>query len=104
MTITDSTNTSRRLAMVAFLVLIVGLPVWVWYCLIAVVHFDGALVLPGAAFWSHVSPPSLEGAAFYLAWLGLQAALYRFLPGRLEKGQPLPDGSRLTYRLNGLAS
>jgi Delta14-sterol reductase len=94
----------RRLNMVAFVLLMVGLPIWVWYCLIAVNHYDGALVWPGAEFWSHVEPPSLEGFLFYMGWLALQATLYHFLPGKPEEGQPLPDGSRLTYRLNGLLS
>lgn len=89
---------------VAYVVLITCLPIWVWYCLIAVTEYGGALVVPDAAFWSHVQPPSLEGFAFYAGWLALQASLYHFLPGKPEQGQPLDDGSRLTYRLNGLAS
>ncbi len=104
MSATPPSNAVRRFNMVAFFVLITGLPVWVWYCLVAVMHYDGALVWPDAEFWSHVEPPSLEGALFYVGWLGLQAALYHFLPGQLEEGQPLPDGSRLPYRLNGLLS
>jgi protein-S-isoprenylcysteine O-methyltransferase Ste14 len=90
--------------MTAFVILMVGLPIWVWYGLVAVTRFDGALVFPSAEFWSHVEPPSLEGLLFYVGWLVLQAGLYHFLPGRPEEGQPLPDGARLAYRMNGLAS
>jgi hypothetical protein len=104
MTSTPASNSVRLFNMVAFVVLMAGLPVWVWYGLIAVTHFDGALVWPGAELWSYVEPPSVEGFLFYVGWLVLQAGLYHFLPGRPEEGQPLPDGSRLTYRLNGLAS
>ncbi len=104
MTTTPPSNAVRRFNMAAFLVLMAGLPFWVWYCQIAVRHYDGALVFPDAAFWSYVEMPNLEGFLFYVGWLLLQAGLYQFLPGRPEEGQPLPDGSRLTYRLNGLAS
>lgn len=104
MTSTPPSNAVRLFNMTAFVVLMAGLPFWVWYCLIAVTQYDGALVFPDAAFWSHVRMPNLEGLAFYAAWLALQAGLYHFLPGKAEEGQPLPDGSTLSYRLNGLAS
>ena len=104
MTSAPPSNGVRLFNMAAFVVLMVGLPFWVWYCQIAVGHYDGGLVFPDATFWSHVEGPSAKGAFFYLGWLALQAALYHFLPGKPEEGQPLPDGSRLTYRLNGLAS
>lgn len=103
---TDSTpsNRLRYFNMTAFIILMTGLPVWVWYCLIAVTRYDGALVWPDATFWSHVEPPSIAGLLFYGGWLMLQATLYHCLPGKPELGQPLPDGSRLPYRLNGLLS
>lgn len=103
MTSSQSPATRQR-NMVAFAALILGLPFWVWYCQIAVRHYDGALVWPDLAFWSHMEPPSLAGVAFYMGWLALQAALQLWLPGRSEQGQPLPDGSRLSYRMNGLAA
>ncbi len=94
----------RLFNMAVFVALMVGLPVWVWYGLISVMRFDGTLTWPSGGFWSHVQGPSWKGAAFYVCWLALQAALCRFLPGKLEYGQPLPDGSRLPYTLNGLRS
>lgn len=94
----------RTFNMLAFSIMILGLPVWVWYCLICVKHYQGAIVWPDAAFWSHVALPNIAGLTFYLGWLILQASLYHFLPGRNEQGQPLDDGRRLNYRLNGLAS
>lgn len=94
----------RRLHMAAFVVLLVGLPIFVLYCQIAVIHFNGALTQPDAPFWSHLAAPTWEALGFYVGWLALQAALYHFLPGKLELGQPVEDGSRLAYRLNGLRS
>jgi delta14-sterol reductase len=50
---------------------------------------------------------SVEGLAFgVLAAFGFTAALFvgaRVLPGRRVPGQPLPDGTRIGYRLNGLS-
>ncbi len=71
---------------------------------ISVFHLNGAITFPDLAFWSHISPPSIKALAFYAGWLLLQASLYHFLPGKLEKGQPREDGSRLDYTLNGLLS
>lgn len=101
----SSLSPARRIFnLICFAVMIIGLPFWVWYCLICVVHFDGVPVFPDAAVWSHVAAPSLTGFAFYTGWLLLQASLYHWLPGRIEPGQPLESGARLNYTLNGLLS
>lgn len=100
----NESPTTRRLYMAAFAAMLIGLPLWVWFCQISVLHFDGAFVVPNAAFWSHVAAPTWPALAFYLGWLALQAALYHWLPGTPERGQPLDDGSRLDYTLNGLRS
>jgi delta14-sterol reductase len=78
------------------------LPLLTWYATIAARHYDGALVIPDAAFWAHVQPPSVAAVGLYLAWFALQAALLRFVPGRVVKGEPDADGRRLEYTLNGL--
>lgn len=96
--------TVRLFNNICFIGMIIGLPFWVWFCLISVLHYDGRLVMPDAEFWSHIAAPNLEMLGFYLGWLLLQAGLYLFLPGKAEQGQPLPDGTRLDYRLNGLLS
>ena len=88
----------------AFVGMIIGLPLFVWYCQIAIVHYQGQLVMPSMTFWRHMAPPTVEAIAFYGGWLIWQAALYHFLPGRRVLGQPLNDGSRLPYTLNGLLS
>jgi 7-dehydrocholesterol reductase len=45
---------------------------------------------------------SLKGTLAYICWLALQAALFRYLPGPINTGQPTPAGHLLTYRTNGL--
>jgi protein-S-isoprenylcysteine O-methyltransferase Ste14 len=96
-------SVARRLCLDAgFVSMILGLPLLTWYFAIAFVYYDAALVWPGAEFWSHVEPPTAASVTFYVSWVGLQAALFAVLPGRTAEGQPLPDGRRLEYRLNGL--
>lgn len=95
---------TRLLTNLGYVALMAGLPVFVCYCLFAVLRHDGDMVLPDRGFWSQISRPDWSIVGVYLGWIAFQAALYRFLPGKLEPGQPLDDGSRLTYRLNGLAS
>lgn len=85
-------------------VLVLALPVVV-YGLVYSCNSAGCLQLrptlrlpgwaPGTQFYTH------EAMAVYLAWfLGL-TALHLLLPGRRVQGVVLPDGSRLTYKLNG---
>ena len=42
-----------------------------------------------------------QALAVYLAWFACQAALHLLLPGRRAQGTKLPDGTQLTYKLNG---
>ncbi len=86
----------------SFVGMIVFLPLLTWYFAISFIHYDAKLVIPDAAFWSHVEPPTLASVGFYLLWIAFQAALFHWLPGRPVEGSPLPDGRRLGYRLNGL--
>jgi Delta14-sterol reductase len=90
-------------AAVIFLVL-PPLVAYMWTC---VTRFDGALVSPlsaqlGAALSSCV--PTATSLAVIVAWVAFQAALAQFLPGRVVVGQPLADGTRLPYRMNGWAA
>jgi hypothetical protein len=95
---------TRVLNNVSFVVMLFALPLLVWFSQIAVLHHDGALVRPDAAFWNDAARLRLTVVGVYLAWLLLQAAMYHFLPGTPQAGQPLEDGSRLSYTLNGLTS
>jgi len=38
----------------------------------------------------------------FVGWFGGLAALHLILPGKMVQGVPLPNGSRLTYKLNGM--
>ena len=43
----------------------------------------------------------LSASAVVMVWFAFQAVLYLVLPGEIADGVPLPDGSRLKYKLNG---
>ena len=55
------------------------------------------------AAWSFLRPTALDALVAF-GWILFQALLQALLPGRRVQGRPLPDGSRLEYRLNGLAA
>jgi protein-S-isoprenylcysteine O-methyltransferase Ste14 len=94
----------RRLYNLAFGGMLFGLPAVVWYATIAMVHYDGALVVPDAAFIGKIAAPTVESVGFYFAWLVLQALLMLFAPGRTAHGVPTASGDKLPYKLNGLAA
>ncbi|HEX6245161.1 MAG TPA: hypothetical protein VFZ61_29770 [Polyangiales bacterium] len=102
MDVSVQTRTQRRLNNFGFLLGLLGCPAATWYASIAIRHYDGALVLPGAQFVAHVAPPTLAAVGFYLGWLALQFGLAALLPGKVEQGVPLEDGRSLPYRMNGL--
>lgn len=102
MDVSVQTPSQRRLYNLGFLLMLLLLPAITWYVTIAIKHYDGALVLPDAAFWSHVAAPTPASLAFYVGWLALQLGLAAWLPGRIEQGVALEDGRTLPYRLNGL--
>jgi hypothetical protein len=80
------------------------LPPLVAYMWTSVTRFDGALVWPLspeviAALRACVPTPGALAAV--AGWIVFQAALAQLLPGRVVQGQPLADGRRLPYRMNG---
>jgi 7-dehydrocholesterol reductase len=48
--------------------------------------------------------PTFEATFAIVAWVGLQAFLFEYLPGKIGNGQYTPAGHVLTYRLNGLSA
>jgi protein-S-isoprenylcysteine O-methyltransferase Ste14 len=104
MDVTVQTKAQRSAYNLAFLLMLVLLPGITWYVTVAIRHYDGALVLPGPEFLSHIALPTLTSIAFYLAWLAFQALLAVVLPGRIEQGVPLENGKTLPYKLNGLSA
>jgi protein-S-isoprenylcysteine O-methyltransferase Ste14 len=70
------------------------------------IAFNDASILPGSAsdwsgFFSAIVPTGVA-LGVYLVWFLFQVVLERLLPGRTVLGTPLPDGTRLPYRINGL--
>lgn len=92
------------------IILMIGLPVAVYY-LYFCVRFNGGALLPGpgidyapfSGFLESIAP-TWKAACIYGAWFLFQAALAVLVPGREARGTKLDDGSRLRYRMNGLAS
>lgn len=91
------------------IVLILFLPLTVFY-LYFCLRFNGGDLIPRqvtaekmAAFGRSIVP-TLRALWIYAAWFGFQVLLQRFVPGRTVYGRPLRDGTRLSYRMNGLAS
>lgn len=89
--------------------LLVLLPPLVYYMWICMTSDGGALVLPAtaeqwAALAARVPAPTMAGLAIYGGWFLFQAALQALVPGPEALGAPLPDGTRLSYRMNGWIS
>ncbi|RSL82207.1 hypothetical protein CEP51_005305 [Fusarium floridanum] len=68
--------------------------------------FAGAVMKEG--FWSiciQYGPRlTIKGVLAVICWVGLQALLFRYLPGDTHKGQLTPAGYILSYRINGLSA
>jgi hypothetical protein len=96
---------NRRVPTEAITILVLLLVVYYLYFCVA---FDGGAIIPtGHADWRGffvAIVPTPQAGVAYLLWLSFQVVLYMVLPGRLVEGLPLEDGSRLVYRLNGLAA
>jgi hypothetical protein len=45
---------------------------------------------------------SIRGTAIFLGWFAFQAILYIVLPGKWIEGTVLRDGTRLSYKMNGM--
>jgi hypothetical protein len=85
--------------------LLLALPPLTYYFWLCLSEYGGALVAPSLReLIAHVPPPTGRALAVYGGWLVLQVALQLWVPGRVQSGVPLADGSRLDYRLNGWIS
>ena len=87
-------------------ILLIALPVLVYYMWISITYNGGGLILPTSIpelrqLVLYVPSLSLVSVIFYGSWLILQTLLQIYAPGKLVKGSPLTDGSRLTYVMNG---
>ena len=87
--------------------IILGLPL-VCYGLVFLCNEDTCLSLD-ALPTTFPDPPknmplfSIEACFVFSAWMGYCVLLHLLLPGTMKKGTVLPDGTRLTYKLNGMS-
>lgn len=89
------------------LALLVALPLLTFGLWAAVRLNDGSVFLwrIGAEGWRAAAAqllPNGTDAAVAFGWIALQALFQALLPGRRVEGRTLPDGTRLSYRMNGL--
>ena len=85
--------------------IMLGLPA-VCYALVYACNASGCMHLaprfgipgwpPGQRFFTW------QALGVYVGWFAFQAALHLLLPGQRRQGVVLPNGSRLTYKLNGV--
>jgi len=86
----------------------------VCYFLLAACNGEGGCVAwadpLGSVKWSSLALPlasgpvfSLEACQVVMGWLALCVGLHVILPGKRLEGVQLPDGSRLTYKLNAMS-
>jgi len=105
---TDSAKTpQKRKRLPVAEINLVLVPLIVYYVYFCVAFNNGGL-LPGsgsnwAGFFSAIVP-TFAAFTVYLGWFAFQAFLQIVLPGKVVEGLPLEDGSRLKYRINGLAA
>lgn len=88
------------------IMMIVGLPITVYGLFFmcnaekgdcSVTSLPGVDSIPPLRQWV-----SLEATLVILAWFAFQSFLYIVVPGEVHKGLPLRDGTRLSYKCNGL--
>jgi protein-S-isoprenylcysteine O-methyltransferase Ste14 len=83
---------------------IVVMTLIVYYLYFGIAHNDASIFPGGTSDWSGFFAaivPTFAAFAVYLVWFGFQMLLERMLPARIAHGTPLPDGTRLAYRING---
>ena len=71
---------------------------YLWYCL---AFNRGELALPSLDMMRQFPLPTWRSIAIISGWLVVQVLLQLYIPGKRAEGPPLPDGSRLSYKMNG---
>jgi protein-S-isoprenylcysteine O-methyltransferase Ste14 len=82
-------------------VLVVVIPYYLYFC----VAFNEGMPIPAAdadaaAFWQSIVP-TWTATGLYLGWMALQVLLQAFVPGPKVEGVAQPDGTKLSYCMNG---
>jgi delta14-sterol reductase len=86
------------------LVMICSLPLLVIYIYFCLKFNHGELAVPSFSMMKAAPLPTVASVIIVLGWLAFQAALQILAPGKWVEGPTLPDGSRLSYKMNGWAS
>jgi len=85
--------------------MMIGLPVGIWSLFLACnIQSDGCvppLVTPDFGTYTFFKTEAMVVVIGWMAWLAL---LWAIVPGQWCNGAPLPDGTRLEYKLNGFSS
>ena len=76
---------------------------YLWLCVDPEQRHYGALFVPTLESF-YIPAPTLDAVVIFAVWIIFQAILQIVVPGRMELGTPLPDGTRLSYKLNGWVS
>src|SRR5947209_7813729 len=79
----------------------IGLTLLVYYLWICLAFYHGQPVMPSISMLSLIPMRTATSTVIIACWLLLQVALQILIPGREVQGSPLPDGSRLSYTMNG---
>jgi len=82
-------------------VLLLLLPPFVYYMYFCMVQSSGNLMWPSFSMLKQIPAPTPTAVAIVVIWFALQAMLQVYAPGKWIEGVPLPDGSRLKYKMNG---
>src|SRR5476649_1198156 len=88
-----STRTTASTANVAMtLVLLIALPLLVYYMWFCLAFNRGQLTLPSVDMLRHFPLPTATSVAIVAGWLVFQALLQIYAPGKWVEGTPLADG------------
>jgi len=86
------------------LILMIFLPIVVYYFWISVHYHHGCLFMPTAGDLKLIPAPTTTSIAIYGLWVLFQTLLQIFAPGKIQPGRSNADGTRLKYKMNGLFS
>jgi delta14-sterol reductase len=93
------TATAFNVAMTA--VLLVVLPLFVYYLWICLEFNHGNPIAPSAALFKYFPLPTWTSTGIVAGWLGFQVLLQICAPGQWVEGAPTAEGTRLKYKMNG---
>jgi Delta14-sterol reductase len=87
--------------MATVIVLLPALPIFVYYLWYCLTFNRGHLALPSLDMIQRFPVPTVGSIVIVGGWLVFQGLLQLFAPGKKVDGTVLPDGARLSYKMNG---